>query len=458
MDSRVGKRAVVLGGSMGGILAARVLSESYDEVLIIDRDVVLGVTGTRRGAPHAVHAHALHARGHLILEELFPGLTDGLTEAGIPSCDLGEMRWYLNGRPARIARTGLLSVMAPRPMLEAHIRARVAALPNVTFLERHDIAGIVADAAGGRILGARVVSHDAPGQERVYDADLVVDATGRGSRTPAWLAELGYPRPEEDRVKIGMAYTTRHYKMEPGMLGEGVYSINPVASPAHPRGAFFGTIGPGVINLSLTGILGDHPPTDDEGFLEFARTLPIPDVYRAVREAQPLNDAVSFRFPVSVRRRYERLRRFPERYLLIGDALCSFNPVYGQGMTVAAMEAIALRDELRRGGTPDAATYFAAAARIIDTPWEVSVTGDLDFPGVEGPRPMKVRIGNAYMARLQYAATKDAKVTEGFMRVAGLLDPPSALMRPAMVARVLRHAIRRPRPGESWLAAPAHAS
>ncbi|NUR28000.1 MAG: FAD-dependent oxidoreductase [Catenulispora sp.] len=450
--NQVGKRVVVLGGSMAGLLAARVLAEAYGEVLIVDRDTVLGVTEPRKGAPHTIHAHALHARGHIIMEELFPGLTDGLTDAGIPSCDLGEMRWYLNARPIQIAYTGLRSVMAPRPMLEAHIRERVAALPNVTFLERHDILGIVATADNSRIVAVRVQPHDGSGDERTIEADLIVDATGRGSRTPAWLEELGYERPAEEKVKIGLAYTTRHYKLAPGMLDEGVYSINPVASPAHPRGAFFGKIGPDTINLSLTGMLGDYPPTDHDGFLDFARTLPIPDIYEAVRDAQPINDPVSFRFPASVRRHYEKLSGFPSHYLVVGDAVCSFNPVYGQGMTVASMEADALRTALRTGQTPDAAALFTEFSRIIDTPWEVSVSGDLDFPGVEGERSFKVKFGNAYMARLQYAATKDAKVTEGFMRVAGLLDPPTALMKPGMVFRVLRRAVRRPEPGRSWLA------
>ncbi|WP_326560813.1 FAD-dependent oxidoreductase [Micromonospora sp. NBC_01796] len=444
---QIGKRAVVLGGSMGGVLAARVLSEFYGEVLVVDRDKVVGVSEPRRGTPHTIHAHALHARGHLILEDLFPGLTDGLIADGIPTCDLGEMHWYINARRLRAAWTGLRSVMAPRPMLEEKLRARVAALPNVTFLERYDILGIVATPDNQRIVGVRVQAHEGDEQERLLEADLIVDSTGKGSRTPVWLNELGYTRPEEETVKIGLAYTTRHYKPYPGML-EGIPSINQIAGPSHPRGAFFGKIGPDLVNLSLTGILGDYPPTDPDAFLDFVRSLPVPQIYETLREAEPINDPVSFRFPASVRRHYERLPRFPEGYLVMGDAVCSFNPVYGQGMSVAAMEVVALRDGLRLGSPPDAADFFTEVSRIIDTPWEISVTGDLAFPGVPGERPLKVRVGNAYMARLQYAATKDAKVTEGFMRVAGLLDPPEALMRPQMVGRVLRRSVRRPVPGK----------
>ncbi|MFI7545118.1 FAD-dependent oxidoreductase [Actinoplanes sp. NPDC049599] len=449
--SHIGQRAVVLGGSMAGMLAARVLAEAYDQVTIVDRDEILGIDVPRKGTPHTVHAHGLHARGQLILEELFPGFTDELRAAGVPTGDLGEMRWFFNGRRIQPAHTGLVSVTAPRPVLENHVRERVAQLTNVTFLQQCDVLGLEATDDHEQITGVRVQRRAAGAVPETLDADLVVDATGRGSRTPAWLEELGYQRPEEERVKVGLAYTTRHYRLRPEMF-DGVQSINPVASPAHPRGAFFGQVGPDTCILSLTGVLGDHPPTDPAAFLEFVRSLPVPDVYEAVRDAEPLDDPVSFKFPASVRRRYERLLRFPARLLVTGDAFCSFNPVYGQGMSVAALEAMTLREHLRRGVTPDPLRVLADMSRAVDTPWDISAGGDLDFPGVQGERTLKVLVGNAYMARLQYAATKDAKVTEGFMRVAGLIDPPEALMRPAMMWRVLRHALRRPSPGTSWLA------
>ena len=447
MSSDINDRAIVLGGSMAGLLAARVLAEFYRDVLIVDRDKVLGVQKPRRGAPHTVHAHGLHARGHLIMEELFPGLTDELRGAGVPTGDLGEMRWFFNARQLKPAHTGLVSVTAPRPVLENHVRNRVADLPNVTVLESCDILALVPSPDHERIVGVRVRRRAEGAAQEILDAGLVVDATGRGSRTPAWLTELGYSRPIEERVKVGLAYTTRHYRTRPEMF-DGVQSINPVASPAHPRGAFFGQVGRDLCILSLTGILGDHPPTDPDAFLAFARSLPVPDVYEAVRDAEALDDPVRFQFPASVRRRYERLTRFPGSLLVLGDAVCSFNPVYGQGMSVAALEAITLRDHLRRGVPPHPRQFLADVARVIDVPWEISAGGDLDFPGVEGKRTLKIKLGNAYMGRLQYAATKDAKVTEGFMRVAGLIDPPQALMRPPMLGRVLRHALRRPAAGQ----------
>jgi 2-polyprenyl-6-methoxyphenol hydroxylase-like FAD-dependent oxidoreductase len=190
--------------------------------------------------------------------------------------------------------------------------------------------------------------------------------------------------------------------------------------------------------LSLTGILGDHPPADPAGFMAYARSLAAPEIYAAVRDAEPLDEPVTFRFPASVRRRYERLSRFPAGLLVIGDAVCSFNPVYGQGMTAAALQAVVLGRQLRSGSGPRPDRYFRAISRVIDAPWDISAGGDLSFPGVEGPRPLKVRLGNAYLSRLQAAAVHDARVTGAFFRVAGLIDPPPALLRPQLVFRVLR--------------------
>ena len=432
----MGGRAVVLGGSIAGTLAARVLSERYREVIVVERDRVLGVDGPRRGAPHTGHAHGLHARGYLILSQLFPNILRDMRSAGVPVGDLGEMRWYFNAKLIKPARTGLLSITAPRPVLENYLRSQVAALPNVTYRERTELLGLVSTSDNRRVTGVRVRDRDGAAGEYQLEADLVIDTTGRGSRTPVWLDEMGYERPGEDRMRIGLAYVTRLYRKRPEMF-DGVQSINPVASPDHPRGAFFGQVGTDACILSLTGILGDQPPTDNEGFLEYARTLPVPDVYNAVRDAEPLTDPIFFQFPASVRRRYEQLTRLPERLLVMGDAVCSFNPVYGQGMTVAAMESMVLADHLRDTPTPDPRAFLRDIGKVIDTPWEISTSGDLDFSGVEGERPMKVRMGNAFMARLQYAATKDPAITNAFMRVAGLIDPPTALMRPAMLAKVL---------------------
>lgn len=436
MGQVIGDRAVVLGAGMAGLLAARVLSESYRSVVIVDRDEVEGVEGARRGVPQGRHAHALLAKGQQILQELFPGLDNELAASNVPAGDLaGDLRWYFNGQRLAPARSGLMSISSTRPVLESHVRTRVAALPQVTFKTPFAVRGL-RTGGHGRIIGVTLAGDGDQVEE--LDADLVVDATGRGSRSSLWLRELGYAPPAEDRITINLAYTTRRFLLNSDPYGADL-SINPVASLDNPRGAFFPKLHDGSSMLSLTGMLGDHPPTDIEGFLAFTKTLAAPEIYEAVKDAEPLDDPVTFKYPASVRRRYERLTEFPRGFLVIGDGVCSFNPVYGQGMTVAALEATVLQEQLGQGTEPDAIQFFRAIAPLIDSPWDISAGGDLNFPGVEGPRTLKVRMGNAYMGKLHTAATRDARVTEAFFRVAGLVDPPQALMRPSMVLRVLRN-------------------
>ncbi|HEX4726898.1 MAG TPA: FAD-dependent monooxygenase [Jatrophihabitans sp.] len=433
----MGERAVVLGAGMAGLLTARVLSDRYRQVVIVERDSVVGVGDARRGVPQGRHAHALLARGQRILEELFPGLQQELTDSGIYSCDLaGNLRWYFNGAPLRQMDSGLLSVSATRPQLEDHVRDRVIGLPNVQLRDRTVVNGLESTDGGSRIVGVHITGVAEDAAPELVSADLVVDATGRGSRAPAWLAELGYQRPSEDKVKIDLAYTTRLFKLGSDPYGSDL-SINSVARPDNPRGAFFARLDEEVAMLSLTGILGDHPPRDDDGFLEFTRSLDAGEIYETVKGSVPIGDAVTFHVPASVRRRYDKLSRFPDGFLVIGDGVCAFNPVYGQGMTVAAMEAVALAEHLAQGSVRPI-RFFKELKPIVDVPWDISAGGDLAFPGVEGKRTAKVRMGNRYISRLHSAAQRDGRFTKAFFRVAGLVDPPQALMRPSLMFGIWR--------------------
>ncbi|MCZ0983643.1 FAD-dependent oxidoreductase [Streptomyces diastatochromogenes] len=435
MTNRVGERAVVLGASMAGLLAARVLADSYDEVLVVERDAIAGTTTARKGVGQGRHVHGLLARGQQILDELFPGFTREAVEAGIPTGDLGELRWFFNGRRLSPGTTGLICVSATRPVLESRVRDRVAALPGVTFLERHDIIGLVADEDRETVTGVRVQSQEQGAQERTIDADLVVDATGRGSRTPLWLEEFGYERPDEERIRIDLSYTTRRFRLRDETVLNGDLSINPVSSPSHRRGAFLSRIEDGLVVVSLTGVLGDSAPADLEGFLEWTRTLPVSDIHDVIHDAEPVDDGAVFRYPASQRRRYERLSRFPGNFLVVGDAACSFNPVYGQGMTVSALEALVLREHLGRGAV-DPKAFLADIAGTIELPWQLSASADLGYPEVEGERTPEWEAAGAYMAALHAAATVDGEVTATFMRVMGLVATPDALMSPDMLRRV----------------------
>ncbi len=439
MRRQIGDRAVVLGASMAGLLAARVLADSYAQVTVIDRDELPETPMHRRGVPQGRHVHALLARGRQALEELFPGLTAELMAHGAPAGDpLANVRWYLSGHRLRQAHTGLVALYLSRPFLEGCVRARVRALPNLRFLDTCDIVGLTTTPDRRCVTGARVRRRADGGAEQVLDADLVVDATGRGSRTPVWLQALGYPRPQQEQVRIGLGYATRTYRLPPDALG-GDLGILHGATPEHPRGGALFVLEGGRWMLTLGGILGDYPPTDPDGFLAFARSLRFPDIYEAIRDGEPLDDPVGFRFPASVRRRYERLGRFPDGLLVVGDAVCSFNPIYGQGMSVAALQSLTLRRHLQRGVRPQPRRVFRDLARIVDVPWEIAVGGDLVFPGVQGRRTARVRLVNAYLGRLHAAAAHDARLAGAFLRVAGLVAPPESLLRPSIAVRVLRN-------------------
>ncbi|MDP9870268.1 MULTISPECIES: FAD-binding protein [Streptosporangium] len=446
MSIKVGDRAVVLGGSITGLFAASALSKAYREVVLVDRDTLIDVTEWRRGAPQTRHINGLLARGQLALEEMFPGITQEMVDDGIPLSDMaGTVRWYFNGEPLKQVRAGLTSIAATRPIMEFYVRRRVQAMPNVTFMENTDIVGLVTTADHSRVTGARVQAQAKGSKEQILEADLVIDAAGRGSRTPLWLEQMGYLRVQEDGMKVGLGYVSRHYVLKPGTDPFGTdHSINPVASATLPRGAIFTKTDSGKVELTAYGILGDHPPTDPEGFNEFVKTLAAPEIYETIIQAEPLDDPALFRFPTTMWRRYDLLPYLPERFLIMGDAVCTPNPVYAQAQTLASLEALALHRHLARGVAPKPKDFQQDVADIIKPAWEMTSSVNLSFPGVQGKRTLKVRAGNAFMRLLQKAATQDPRFTAAFMRVAGLIDPPETLMRPALIISVLRQLWRKP--------------
>jgi 2-polyprenyl-6-methoxyphenol hydroxylase-like FAD-dependent oxidoreductase len=410
MSNHHSDRAVVLGGSVAGMMAAAALAQRYTSVTVVERDVLpqAGDREHRRGVPQGRHVHGLLPRGRQIVEELLPGFTERVLSAGGHQGDiLGNCRWYLNGLPLRQAHTGLAALSASRPLLEGSIRDLTLALPNVTILDGHDVVGVCT--SDGRVTGARVTSLHGGGS-RVMPADLVVDATGRASRAPHWLAELGLPVPPEEAVRIDLAYTSRLFDV-PDELFDGDVVVVTARFPGQHRSSVMQRLEGGRALVTLAGVHGERAPADLAGFTGYAESLPVPATADVVRAATPVGDAVAFRYPTYVRRRYEQLETVPDGLLVLGDAACAFNPVYGQGMSVAAMCADALRTSV------EPAAFFAAQAAVLDAPWTLAVRAD-----VEGPsEPMRL---------LQAAAVHDAELAEAFIRVTALVDPPSALFAP----------------------------
>jgi 2-polyprenyl-6-methoxyphenol hydroxylase-like FAD-dependent oxidoreductase len=431
-----GGRVVVLGASMAGLMAARVLADAYKTVTVVERDDLPSDNGQRRGVPQGQHLHALLARGRQVLDDLFPGLVDDLIAAGVPTGDLlGNVRWLVSGQRIGRIDIGQTMLFPSRPLLEGQVRARLRELPGVTVLGGTAIAGLTSTDGGARITGVRVRTN--PDSTEILDADLVVDATGRSSRTPGWLSDLGYRPPATERIKVDVGYSSRVYRLPQGALGTDRLILQNW-TPGRPYGAGLAEQEGGRHILTLAGMLGNHPPADPAGFTAYAAKLEYPDIGQAIAEGEPLSDPVTFRYPANVRHRYERLSRFPSGLLVIGDAFCSFNPFYGQGMTVAAMQVQALREVLASGRL-HWKRFFQAVARVVDVPWSIAAGGDLAFPAVVGRRTAKIRLVNSYLPRLHAAAVHDPSLSAAFVRVTGLLDPPESLLRPDRVVRVLSH-------------------
>lgn len=438
-------RAVVCGGSVAGLLAARVLTERYDDVLIVERDVLPAGPSHRRGVPQDRHIHGIVGRGQAILDELFPGFVADLTARGVPVIDqLGQARVHLNGHRLRRARSGIEVLSASRLCLEDYLRQRVLALPRITLLEETSALGFTTTPDHRAVIGARITRSGLGGKDEVLQADLVIDATGRGTRTPYWLADLGYPSPESDALTVNVAYSTAVWRLpDDALAGDRAVIAGP--RPGVHRGGALAAIEGDRYIVTLIGMLGESPPDSPDGFVEYAHSLEVPSIAEALADAVLLEGPVRTRFPTSLRHRYDRMRRFPTGLLVVGDALASFNPIYGQGISVAALQAHTLQDQLRRGRALGTQSVMRALTRATNNAWDAAAGADLAFPEVAGQRDLKQRLGSSYVARLHAAAADDSTLGTAFLRVAAMLDPPQSLFRPAVSVPVLAHALRGPR-------------
>jgi 2-polyprenyl-6-methoxyphenol hydroxylase-like FAD-dependent oxidoreductase len=435
---KLGGHAVVLGASMAGLVAARVLADFYDRVTVVERDVLPDAVEHRRGVPQARHVHALLASGSQALDELFPGILDELADDGaVVACtDEPTAFWQeFNGHVLRsdaVFERAFRVYLASRPFLEAHVRRRIRALGNVTVLDGHDVVDLVAEP--GRIVGARIAPHGG-GTERLLRADLVVDVMGRSGRTPAFLEKLGYRRPEEQGIDLRVNYSSRRMRIRPPAPIEKIFLVG--ARPGAAVGGAFFACEDEHWMLTAIGFGELEPPTEWDELLAFTEAWAPESMVSALRRAEPVGEPARYRYPASQWRRYDRMRSFPDGLLVMGDALCSFNPAYGQGMSVAALEALALRECLRAGDIALSRRFFAAAAKPVSVAWELARGADLTIPGVQAPRPLATRISGWYTERVIAAAATDDSVYEQFVRVTSLLDPPTRLMSPSILRRVL---------------------
>jgi 2-polyprenyl-6-methoxyphenol hydroxylase-like FAD-dependent oxidoreductase len=449
--SRIGSAAVVIGAGIAGLSAARTLADRFDRVVVLDRDRLPAEPVPRKGVPQSEHGHVLLVAGQRALEQLFPGLMDELRAAGAADFDPGlDLSVYRFGGIWARTPSAVRLVVPSRPLLELAIRRRVEALVvgrhlgrtskaggfGMEILDVTAVSGLLGE--GGRVTGVRL------DDGTTLDAELVVDCTGRGSRSNRWLDALGFPAPRVTEVTVGIGYATRLYRRSPGDLAEGQAILELPDPPDETRA---GVVLPIEGDRWLISLAAWHEgyPRDLAAFEKHGRELRHPAIADLLSRCEPLTDLAVYHFPASRRRHFEEQRERPVGYLALGDALCSFNPIYGQGMTCAALEAVELGVLLdKHSAVTDALTaeYYRRAAAVIATPWQFATGGDFAFPQTKGKRPPGIRLLNAYSRRIQLASIVDPGVREVFTLVQHLVLDPGVLRKPSMILRVLRSSRR----------------
>ena len=431
--------AVVIGASVAGLLAASAVCDHFDRVTILEREVLPPPGRGRRAVPQGRHVHALLPGGLTAIEKLLPGFQAELVAGGAVRCDsMKEIRFVASGHELTRAAASATNVLASRPFIEGHLRRRVLGLSNVRLVDGTSVHGLVARPRSTQVTGVQLA-------DEVLTCDLAVVATGRAGQLPAWLEALGFPAPAEEKLMVNITYASRHFQIPNGYLGQDKLILIG-AEPGRPRGMGLFAQEDGSWLLTLVGYGPDHrPPTEDAGYLEFLASVAPADVLAGVLAAEPLDDVATHAFHASRRRRYERLARFPHGLVAIGDAISSFNPVYGQGMSVAALQAVALRQALASSEGRLSERYLKASGKIVDIAWDLAIGSDLSLPEVAGKRTILTRLSNAWGERILTAAERDAYVAEVFGSVTDLLAPPSVLIRPRFAWRVAR---RRDKPGD----------
>jgi 2-polyprenyl-6-methoxyphenol hydroxylase-like FAD-dependent oxidoreductase len=440
-------RVVVIGNSFAGLLTARVLADHAQSITILDRDRIPETPGFRAGVPHGRHIHVVLSGGQRALDALLPGVLDQLAARGVPAIWHPRDLLQLN-RSQWVARwhEGVTMLTGTRPLVEHVVRGRVLADARIAAVEGTEVVGLHGDRHRVRGVLVRPRGGDEPGQPEPLAADLVVDASGRGSRTPQWLMTLGAAAPVEERIETGLAYATRLYRSDGPPAGADYRGIYLVPHPRMPRAAVVMPIeGPGLYLVTVSGLGGDAPSTDPDKFEAFAAGMEHPIVAEWIAAAQAQGPPMGHRGTANIRRRYDRLRG-PDGLLVVGDAAAAFNPIYGQGVSVAALGAQALGQALGAG-----VRSVRALQRIVkdagEQAWSISSSVDKSMPGVTGNaarrRPTD-RFADWYLGRVQDYSAGNPRVASAFRDVLHLLRPSGVLFSWSVARSVLFG--RRPAP------------
>ena len=442
-----GRHAVVVGGSIGGMLAARVLSDSYDAVTVIERDHLPDETENRPGVPHARHLHFFFKRGLMVVEELFPGVTADLLAAGAHLLDQGsDFRiLYRSGWSPR-GELGIEFCTFTRPLLEATIRRHFKTDPKISLFEAFEVSGLVLSEDRARVRGVKIVPRhrdpNVPPEVLTLPAELVVDASGRGSKAPEWLAAAGCAKPAETVVDAFWGYATRIYEPVTDLQKDWKTLFVMNRPPYQPRAGIIQPIEGNRWMVTIAGVMHDYPPTDEQGFLQFAKSLPSPDLYRAIEHARPLTRIWGYRRTENLLRHYDRAA-VPQGFAALGDSVCAFNPVYGVGMTLTGLEALEMRRLMRdNGGRLDSRRFQKRVAKLVAGPWALTTGEDLRWPATQGGEiTLKVKFMHWYIEQVIRLIPGSQEVFRRFQEVNHMMKSPAALFHPAVLGRVLRQAL-----------------
>ena len=434
----IARQAIVIGAGMGGLSAAAAVAPFFDRVTVLERDALPSEPAWRIGTPQCSHIHALLLGGLEALGELVPGLSEDLERAGAVPFNTTRDAWYeFPNLPPLVRDVGLPSAYSmTRPLLEHTVRRRIESLGNVEIRDRRRVHSLTS--AGNRVTGVRIGGD--PGE--ALAADLVIDCSGRGAPTLDLLRELGQT-PEEDVVGCNLSYATVLVAKPDGWVDDWLGVTTFAGPPDDHKGSFVYSVENRCWMATLNEMHGEDPPETWETFLAAAKTLHTPTFYDAVSAGRPMSDVMRFRRPTSTLRHFERLAAFPQGLIALGDVICQFNPVYGQGMTVAAQEARLLRRLLVDRSTKPhplaglAEAFFAATPQITQFPWAYSNGYDFAFPETTGSRPPVDAAAAAFSAALTELVRRDADVHRLLMEVNFCLKPPTVYQDPALMARVM---------------------
>jgi 2-polyprenyl-6-methoxyphenol hydroxylase-like FAD-dependent oxidoreductase len=451
----LGEHAVVIGGSLAGLMTARVLADHFESVTVLERDRIESEPMLHRSIPQGNHLHGLLAGGQRVMASLYPNFLQKLDELGSVRCAVGrEMVLYgffgkaytFTGSVREPRDFGVDFYQQSRGLLEYCVRQCTLDCKNVKFQNECSVQGLVS--RSGHVEGVRFNNH---GESSFVAANLVVDAGGRGSHAPRWLQELGFQSPTETAIGVDLAYASTKFHVPADCdRQERFIGFDWGIAPDCPSSGLLEIIEGNLWHVTLAGRFGQYPPQEEAGFLAFAKSLQTPRLYELIKDAERVADITTYRYPTAVRRHYERLPAFPEGFVVLGDAIASFNPVWGQGMSVAALQVEAFQELLterakeRRGLEGLAMTFFPKAAEVADNAWTLAANLDLSYPQTQGERPPDLKERLAYFAAVDALAPDDAEVQRLLIEVGNLCKPLSALNEEPLRSRVLAEQRKHP--------------